>query len=284
MTSTKHFIVSNGLKREERDAGSSATRRFFKWGQTINGISYFYSSCRPDSITEMIDGSGVVQAQYSFDPFGRSSKLQGSLEADFQYAGYYMHQRSGLSLPVFRAYSAKMGRWISRDPLYESGGLNLFCYVNNNPSRFTDKLGLERSTSFKIDRQEIWEDTQDVGLAMGFQARQDSITAAEGAAATGLNGAIGGPQDAYRHCLWACLMTKRFGPADAMAILNNHEEAGRRMGQSAPDEAMDTANNKEGVKAADCDKPCEDTCRKLLNSGQLHGKGGAPMPMYGPGF
>lgn len=143
MTSTKQFVVSADFKREERDAGSSVTRRFFERGQTIGATSDFFTRCRPDSVTEMTDGSGVVQAQYAFDPFGRSTKLQGSLEADFQYAGYYMHQRSRLNLAVFRAYSAQLGRWISRDPIEENGGLNLFTYVANNPISKTDPSGLK---------------------------------------------------------------------------------------------------------------------------------------------
>lgn len=101
---------------EDRDAGSSVTRRFFRWGQTTSGTSYFYAKPHIGSISEMTDGSGVVQAQYAFDPFGRVTKLQGNSDSDFQYAGYYIHQRSGHNLTVFRVYSAQMGRWISRDP------------------------------------------------------------------------------------------------------------------------------------------------------------------------
>lgn len=138
----KQFVLSSGSNREERDAGGNIIRRFFSLGQKISGTSYFYTRCRPNSVTEMTDGIGVVQAQYNFDSFGRSMKLQGSLEADFQYAGYYMHARSGLNLPVFRAYSARLGRWISRDPIEEKGGMNLYGYEANVPTAFSDPSGL----------------------------------------------------------------------------------------------------------------------------------------------
>lgn len=43
---------------------------------------------------------------------------------------------------VYRAYNPTMGRWISRDPIGESGGINLYGYVENNPTDLTDPLGL----------------------------------------------------------------------------------------------------------------------------------------------
>jgi len=135
--------VSDGLRRDERDAGGSVARRFFDLGQTISGTSYFYAKNYLDSVSEMTDGSGVLQVQYTYDPYGRGRKLQGSLDADFQYAGHYMHQPSALNLAVFRAYCSRVGRWISRDLLEEDGGLNLYSYSKNSPIVLTDFLGLE---------------------------------------------------------------------------------------------------------------------------------------------
>jgi len=41
-----------------------------------------------------------------------------------------------------------LGRWISRDPIAEKGGLNLYAYVLNNPPRFVDPLGLDNMNLF----------------------------------------------------------------------------------------------------------------------------------------
>lgn len=34
-----------------------------------------------------------------------------------------------------------LGRWISRDPIEEEGGLNLYGFVNNNPVNYIDLFG-----------------------------------------------------------------------------------------------------------------------------------------------
>ena len=39
-------------------------------------------------------------------------------------------------------YDPGVQRWINRDPIEEQGGLNLYCFVNNAPSRHWDFDGL----------------------------------------------------------------------------------------------------------------------------------------------
>ena len=41
-----------------------------------------------------------------------------------------------------RLYEPTVGRWMSRDPIRELGGRNLYGFVRNNPLRFVDALGL----------------------------------------------------------------------------------------------------------------------------------------------
>jgi RHS repeat-associated protein len=69
------------------------------------------------------------------------------MNADFAYAGYYYHQPSGLYLTLYRAYDSDLGRWLSRDPVEEKGGFNLYVYVVNNPIVLIDPDGLKPLTA-----------------------------------------------------------------------------------------------------------------------------------------
>jgi RHS repeat-associated protein len=148
VTGTKNFIWTGAAIAEERDGSGSLFdgKQFFPLGQ-INysggtGTSNYYSQDHLGSIREMTNSSGNIVAQYGYDPYGQATKLQGSMDADFQYAGMYTHKPSGLYLTWFRQYNPSLGRWLSRDPLGERADATLYSYVSNDPINRIDPLGL----------------------------------------------------------------------------------------------------------------------------------------------
>jgi RHS repeat-associated protein len=52
------------------------------------------------------------------------------------------HAASGLYLTQYRIYDPRTGRWLSRDPIEEEGGINLYGYVGGDPLNWVDPLGL----------------------------------------------------------------------------------------------------------------------------------------------
>ena len=70
------------------------------------------------------------------------ARRQGAIEATLGYAGMFYHARSGLYLTHYRAYDPRLGRWLSRDPIWESGGINLYGYVGGDPVGWVDPYGL----------------------------------------------------------------------------------------------------------------------------------------------
>ncbi len=149
VTSTKQHLWCGSERCEERDltGGFGSGKQFFARGQRDfnagSSTNYqFTKDAPPSSIREMTDSSGAIVAQYAYGPYGDVTKVQGTLSADFQYADYYLHVRSGLNLTYYRVYSSINGRWLSRDPLSENAGPNLYSYVSNDPIRWVDHTGL----------------------------------------------------------------------------------------------------------------------------------------------
>ena len=60
--------------------------------------------------------------------------------------GHGYDTASGVTVYGFRYYDPETGRWLSRDPIEERGGLNLYGFVGNDGVNWVDILGLtERS-------------------------------------------------------------------------------------------------------------------------------------------
>ncbi len=143
---TKQFIFADGQMCEERDGSGVLVSQFYGGGQKTNGSAYFYTKDHLGSIRGVTDSSGTLKTSYSYDAYGRVSPnyVSGTVTSDMQFCGYYEHSRSLLNLTATRAYNANLGRFISRDPIEEDGGINLYAYVGNNPISYVDPLGLWR--------------------------------------------------------------------------------------------------------------------------------------------
>src|ERR1051325_10952119 len=145
VTSDKRLVWCGKKLVEERDGiTGSVTKRYFARGVQIGTSKYFYTRDHLGSIREVLDNSGVIRARYDYDPYGRRGLNQnttGPIEADFGFSGSYYHSRSGLCLTHFRPYDSDSGRWLSRDPANELGGLNLYGYCFNDPLNEVDTEG-----------------------------------------------------------------------------------------------------------------------------------------------
>jgi len=102
----------------------------------------------PAAIT---DQSGTVKERYAFSAFGMRRILtpafgdRATSECDFTFAfqGQFLDTESGFLNYGYRYYSPQLGRWLSKDPIEEEGGANLYGFAENNPVNEVDYLGLQ---------------------------------------------------------------------------------------------------------------------------------------------
>jgi RHS repeat-associated protein len=108
----------------------------------INGTPstvYIHSNWRGD-IVMATNSSGSVVGTYDYTTFGEPLSASGSYTPRF---GFSSKERDASSLVYygFRYYSPVLCRWITEDPIRESGGLNLYAAFGNNPVNFVDPDG-----------------------------------------------------------------------------------------------------------------------------------------------
>ena len=129
---------------QRRDStGVAVARNYFDQGFEEDTSDYFYTKDHLGSIREVVASDGTtVEAVYDYSPWGEVTKTGGTgVESDFLYTGHYHHSPSDLHLTLYRAYDSELGMWLSRDPIAENGGINLYAYVLNDPINWWDADG-----------------------------------------------------------------------------------------------------------------------------------------------
>lgn len=111
-----------GLERcEERDASGSVVKRFFGQGAQSGTRNRFYQRDHLGSIRQVTEQDGSVSMQFDYTPWGEQSVKSGTDPIDFGYTGHYTG--TGFTIAPYRLYNPQIGRWISRDPMEEKGGM-----------------------------------------------------------------------------------------------------------------------------------------------------------------
>jgi RHS repeat-associated protein len=148
------YVRFGDLVLQERDAANTVIREY-TWGLnqgggiggllnlTQGGQNYSYLYDGKGNVTSLINSSQAVAAAYSYDPFGNLMARTGTLDQPYRFSTKPYDDNTGLYYYGYRFYRPSIGRWISRDPIRERGGLNLYGFVQNNPVNRLDPLGLD---------------------------------------------------------------------------------------------------------------------------------------------
>jgi RHS repeat-associated protein len=115
---------------------------------TINGQPSAHGACYDGNgnvaaLVNFADGS--LSARYEYGPFGEAVRQTGAMaEANpFCFSTKFTDNESGHLYYGYRYYLPSLGRWASRDPLGERGGVNVYSFLSANPIARIDRLGLD---------------------------------------------------------------------------------------------------------------------------------------------
>lgn len=154
------------LLAELNALSGDAVLRSYVWGTDLSGSSQgaggvggllkvtYYGTVTTNAFVAY-DGNGNVMclldaatttwvARYEYGPFGEVLRATGPMAKanPFRFSSKYQDDESELLYYGYRYYNPSTGRWLSRDPRGEEGGLNLCGFVKNCPVSLLDILGL----------------------------------------------------------------------------------------------------------------------------------------------
>jgi len=160
-TNEVRYVYDGRLAIQERDAANLPTVTYTRGldlsgslqgaggsrgllARTVGTASAFYQADGGGNITALVNSGGVLVAKYAYDPFGTVVAKNGPV-ADvntYRFSSEELHAASGLVYYGFRFYDPNTQRWLNRDPIGESGGLNLYALLGNDPINWVDAYGL----------------------------------------------------------------------------------------------------------------------------------------------
>ena len=134
---------------------SGAVVRSYVWGPGIDnllavragGATYYALTDHQNTVHGFVDATGTLVARYVYDAWGNilESTVSAPALADNRYLFQGREYSWSTGLYNFRArwHDPSTGRWLSKDPIGISGGINLYVFCNQAPVDWTDPFGLK---------------------------------------------------------------------------------------------------------------------------------------------
>ena len=161
---SKLFLYDGwNLVAERTTEDNSTTTQTYLWGLDLSGTpqgaggvggllavtdtsgsTFFPTYDGNANVMGYFNADGASVAEYDYGPFGEPVKATGpkANESPFRFSTKYTDPESGQLYYGYRLYDPPSGKWLSRDPIGELGGLNLYAIAGNDPVNTWDMLGM----------------------------------------------------------------------------------------------------------------------------------------------
>jgi RHS repeat-associated protein len=164
----QRFLYDGWNLITETDALNSTVLRTHVWGldlsetaQGAGGVGgLLWSSAGGSTFAASSDANGnivayvntatvIVAGRADYGAFGEAVMRTGVANTlPFGFSTKYIDNETDMLYYGLRYYNPSIGRWLSRDPIEENGGVNLYGMIGNNPVNYLDYLGLQERSPF----------------------------------------------------------------------------------------------------------------------------------------
>jgi len=134
-----------GLDLSGTMQGAGGTSGLLAISDLPSAMVCLYAHEANGNVAALVNGaSGTVAARYEYGCFAEPIRMSGmTAKANpMRFSGQFADDVRGTVKYLFRDYDPSAGRWISRDPIGERGGINLYAHARNTPGSLVDILGL----------------------------------------------------------------------------------------------------------------------------------------------
>ena len=155
-------------------------------GRKTGAVNTFYAFDPQGNVSQVVDSAQNVVTALDYDAYGAFYYSGAAPSTPFLMNGkhgYYYDYENTLALGGHRYYSPGETRWLTRDPIGQSGGVNLYAYCQGRPVGNVDPTGL-------LIGAPAWALPSAGDIVGGGAAGEGAV--AGGGAATGGSVALGG--------------------------------------------------------------------------------------------
>ena len=142
---SKFLWTGSEIVKEYTGSGQVKAQYFLGGGRTAiktGGQWNFYLSDGLGSTVMLTDSRGRSVATWDYEDYGETTQMSGSANVynPFLYTGQELDKETGLYHMRARHYAPSLGKFMSRDPIGNGGGSNLYAYCPD-PINFIDPSG-----------------------------------------------------------------------------------------------------------------------------------------------
>ncbi len=133
--------------------------------ELTSSATFYYLTDANKNVSYVVAADGTIAASYEYSPFGKlvkeirnpqianDERLRFTIRNPFRFSSEYCDSETELVYYNYRYYNPDLGRWLSRDPIEEEGGLNLYAFCFNNSNDWYDYLGNKPRGNIKKNKE-----------------------------------------------------------------------------------------------------------------------------------